>query len=289
MGRKAISMILLVLLAVLLIAVGSITFYFLVGPKVKEQAPSTSTTPKPTTPKPALYVFNVEIDKFLYEDGELYMRLKISGEVDLKERINISGISGVHDYWFGRIDVTLPDGSEGKLFESENHTNIFTTFLQIPGTMFVDVNLPLEWYEKHPLEGLYNVTVWLAGPYENRTVIFEKTFNLKMALNATVSPTTWQSWEENVTTTVTNTGDLPLVFHDVSMITDAGRVIGWICQSCERIVIMPGETKQLVGTPTMAGEDIKEELAGKTLKVNFVLGIIGAVQQFSVPANVNFP
>ena len=140
--------------------------------------------------------------------------------------------------------------------------------------------------------GAYDVTVWLKGPYENRTVLYKKVFNLTMALTATVSPTTWGSWEENVTITVVNTGDVPLIVEGVGMVMpDTGNSIGLISAPTAKqgiLVIMRGETKAWVGTPEMFG-DSKIYLSGKTLKIDFCLDVAGAPQQFVVTENITFP
>lgn len=282
MDRKAIGKTATVVIVVLAVAAGSAAFYFFTG--IKGGGPG---APPSTTSSP--YVSNVEIDKYLYEEEELYMRLKISGEVDVRDRVEING---VYDWWFGRINVTLPDGTQAELFLPEDHTSLLTQFRQISGTLTVDVYLPWEWYEQHCLEGAYRVTVWLNGPYENRTVLYEKVFNLKMALTATVSPTSWKSWEENVTITVSNTGDIPLILRCVGMeISGTGTVIGWIYAPTPGhgiLVVMPGETKTWTGLPTMAG-DFKENLSGKTLQVDFVLDIAGAPRRFATTTNISFP
>ncbi|MCL7385662.1 MAG: hypothetical protein LZ158_04805 [Thaumarchaeota archaeon] len=281
MGRKAISKIAIAMVAVLAVVVVSIAFYLFSGTESGGQGPKPGTTPG------TVYVSNVEIERYLYEDEGLYMRLKISGEADLRGPVNINGVYGL---WFGRITVMLPDGSQGQLLQPEDHTEFFTQFLQIPGTITVDVLLPWEWYERHPLEGAYNVTVWLIGPHESRIVLFKKIFDLKMALHASVSPTAWKSWEENLAITVTNKGNVPLILQGVGMET-SGTVIGWIyVPSLEQriLVVMPGETKTYVGTPTIVG-DFKEILSGKTLQVDFVLDIAGAPRRFAVTTKVSFP
>lgn len=281
MDRKAIGKTAIAVLVVLAVAAGSAAFYLLAGIKGGPGAPPSTTS--------RLYVSNVEIDGFLFEEEELYMRLKISGEVDVRDRVEINGVYG---WWFGRINVTLPDGTPARLFPPEDHTSILTQFRQISGTLTVDVNLPWEWYERHCLEGVYKVAVWLKGPYENRTVLYEKAFNLKMALTATVSPTIWRSWEENVTITVSNKGDIPLILQGVGMeISGTGTVIGWIFAPTPKqriLVVMPGETKTWTGLPTVIG-DFKKNLSGKTLQVDFVLGIAGAPRRFATTANISFP
>jgi len=74
-------------------------------------------------------------------------------------------------------------------------------------------------------------------------------------------------------------------------ITETGTVIGWIfTPTLEQgiLVVMPGETKTWVGKPTMVG-DFKKVLSGKTLQVDFVLGIAGAPRRFAATTNVRFP
>ncbi|MEM3161479.1 MAG: hypothetical protein QW056_00625 [Candidatus Bathyarchaeia archaeon] len=236
------------------------------------------------------YVSDVLISGFVYtEDGDLFMRLKIHGEADLREPLTING---VHGFWFGRISVRLPDGRQTQVFEPGDYINVFTQFLELSGEKVVDVYLPTSWHENPCLEGSYNVTVFLKGPYGNVTVLFHKNFNLKMTLTSTVTPTTWDSWDENVTLSITNTGDVPVILQGVGMeLRETRTVIGWInapTLESRILVIMPGETKTWMGTATMASE-FKEELAGKTLTVDFVMDIAGAPRRFAVTSNVSFP
>jgi parallel beta-helix repeat protein len=286
MDCKAIGRIAFVVLLTVVVASGSVAFYLFTGIGRGGQGSASGTMP--STPS-NLYVSTVEIDRYLYEDEGLYMRLKIRGEVDVRDRVEINGVYG---WWFGRVTVVLPDGSQAQLLQPEDHTSFFTQFLQIPGTLIVDISLPWDWYEHHCLEGAYNVTIWLKGPYENYAVLYKKVFNLKMALTAAASPTTWKSWDENVTITVANRGDIPLIVRGVGMeISRTGTVIGWIYTPTleQRIlVVMPGETKTWIGTPTIAG-DFKENLSGKTLQVDFVLDIAGAPRRFAATANISFP
>lgn len=236
------------------------------------------------------HVSDVLIMGFIYTaDGELYMRLKIRGEAHLREPITING---THGFWFGRVSVRLPDGRETLLFEPGDYVNAFIQFLELRGEKELDVYLPTEWYENPYLEGTYNVTVFLKGPYYNVSVLFHRDFNLKMALTGAVTPAKWRSWEENVTIVITNTGDVPVILKGVGMeLAGTGTVIGWVYAPTVEsrvLVVMPGETKTWTGTPTMAG-DFKERLAGKTLQVNFTLDIVGAPRLFAVTLNVTFP
>ncbi|MCX8177570.1 MAG: hypothetical protein N3F10_04645 [Candidatus Bathyarchaeota archaeon] len=236
------------------------------------------------------YISDVSISGFVYtEDGDLFMRLKILGEADLREPITING---VHGFWFGRISVRLPDGRQTQTFEPGDYVNVFNHFSVLSGEKMVDVYLPTQWHENPCLEGVYNVTVFLKGPYNNVTVLFHKDFNLKMSLTAIVAPAIWDSWEENVTIRITNTGDVPVILQGVGMeLAETRRVIGWAYAPTMEgriLVVMPGEAKTWIGITTMAGY-AKEELAGKTLQVDFVLDIAGAPRRFAATLNVSFP
>jgi len=281
MNKKINKVIIFLLIIVLLIAVISLYNTNIFRENISR------TTPQSTSP-PSLYVSNAEINKFLYEDEDLYMRLKISGEVDLREPVNINGVYG---QWIGYIDMRFPDGSRAKLLKPENHEDLAAQFLQIPGKLIVDVYIPTQWYNTHYLEGSYNITIWLQGPYNNRTILYMKIFSLRMALTTTISPATWRIWGENITITITNIGDLPLILRGVAMeIPGTETVIGLInSNSSKPIIIMRGETKQWIGTPTIFSE-FKEELAGKTLQINFVLDIAGAPpKRFIETTNIIFP
>ncbi|MGP3667024.1 MAG: hypothetical protein ACKD6N_07570 [Candidatus Bathyarchaeota archaeon] len=275
-------MIILLVALVAVISAVAVIFYFSTQHEIGQ---GWSGTPSRQGP----YVSNVVISRFVYTDEGLYMRLKIYGEADLREPMTING---VHGFWFGRVSVRLPDGRQAQLLEPEDHTKFFTHFNRIPGELAVDVYLPTIWHENPCLEGIYNVTVFLKGPYENITVLFHRDFNLKMALNATVSPNTWKSWEQNITIRITNTGNVPVILQGVGMeMSQTGTVIGWVYASTpeDRImVIMPGESVTWIGTPTMAG-NFREELAGKTLPVDFVFDIAGARTRFAATLNVRFP
>ncbi len=277
MKKAIVAVLVIILAAVALVAL------FLLKPPQEHSGPSPGQGTSP-------HVSDVSIDGFVYTtDGDLFMRLKICGEADLREPITING---VHGFWFGRISVRLPDGRQTQIFEPGDYVNVFTQFLELSGEKVVDVHLPTMWYENPCLEGVYNVTVFLKGPYDNVTVLFHEDFNLKMALTASVAPADWRSWGENITIKITNTGDVPVILQGVGMeLTGTGTVIGWIYAHTleSRILsVMPGETKTWTGAPTMAG-DFKEELAGETLQVDFVLDIAGAPRRFAVTLNTSFP
>jgi hypothetical protein len=282
-AKKAVgALLILVLAAILAVAVGSGIYLAKHGKGAEKPSPTT----KPSISQ-GPYISNVEIEKFLYENDELYMRLKITGYANLTDNININGVYGS---WFGRVTVKLPDGSEAELLHSGDHTTVFTQFSEIPRTLTIYAFLPTEWYEQHNLEGEYNISVWLQGPYENRTSLFEKSFDLTISLEVKISPTSWNSWEEPITLTITNKGSLPVVWDGSVSLQKAGIDIGSISAQKEgaRIVIMPGETKRITATATIS-EIHKKDLGGQTLPIDFIIFIVGKAQPAKITETISFP
>ncbi|ADV65565.1 hypothetical protein [Desulfurococcus mucosus] len=256
---------------VLLIAIvlsASAVLYLLAAPK--GSGPGVSPHPTPLQP----YISNITLEGFLYVGGDLYMRLKVYGDVDLRDTD-----------WIGVFKVWLPDGrEEERIHEAGDYASISDTFRLLRGVKTIDVYIPTKWYEEPRLEGAYNITVFLYGPYQNRTMLFTRILNLRMALTARISPTTWRSWDENITVTVTNTGDVPVILYGVG-IEHSGTLIGRIRGPSE-VVIMPGETKDYAGVLEV---DEKTYYAGKTIQVDFPLSIVGASQRFTITQTVSFP
>lgn len=287
------------LIAVILITLSVVAgvALFLMMPAAPPATPTTPTThttpttPKPTTPpagsaKPEIR--DVVPEGFVFVDNELYWRIKILGEADLRDRITINGI---YSFWFGRIDVTLPDGRKALLYNPPDYVNVVTQFRTLSGEMVLDVHVPTAWYEKPCLEGTYRVTVWLSGPYENRTTLFDKSFYYEMNLKATISPTVWTSWNQSLKLAITNTGNMSLILGGGG-IRRAGTdtVIGhWTPTPPYPHVLTPGESKEISGPAEILYDDLKEALKGKTVAVDFVLGIVGAPREYVITMNVTFP
>ncbi|MEM0014336.1 MAG: hypothetical protein QXX81_02080 [Zestosphaera sp.] len=222
---------------------------------------------------------------FVLVDGEVYWRVKVLGTVDLRDKIEING---VYAFWFGRFKVTLPDGREQtRLFMPGDYVNIVRDFRYIREEMTLDVYIPTNWYENPCLEGTYRFVVWLQGPYENRSLLFDKSFVYKMNLKANISPTELRSWSENLKLSLTNTGDVPLILQGVGIErTGTGTVVGWVLVPEE--IIMPNESKELTA-PVQILNDFREEFKGKTITVDFVLNVVAAPQRYAITADVRFP
>lgn len=194
------SLLILVVLE-LLITLSVVLYFYQGGP-----TPSTTTTLHTTqtttmlvsTPLTTSTLFQPVItgvvsEGFVFLDGELYWRIRIYGEVDVRERVNISG---VYDWWVGRSDEVLPSGESTSIFEPPDYSTIAETFRYISGSTIRDAYIPTEWFEEPCLEGEYRVGIWLQGPYDNKTILFNKTFEFKMLFNTSITPTTWSSWSE---------------------------------------------------------------------------------------------
>lgn len=243
---------------------------------------SPTSTAAPVQPR----VTDIVSEGFVFVDDELYWRIKILGEVDLRDKIEING---VYSFWFGRFNITLPDGSpQDRIYKPGNYEEIVSQFIYLPGTMTLDIYIPTEWWEKICLEGVYRVVVWLKGPYNNYTVLFDKSFTFKMALNASITPNRWPSWSGPLKLEIDNTGDVPLILNGVGIeLTGTETVIGWLAPTL-RETVMPGESKTLEAQVQILS-DFMEELRGKTRTVDFVLNIVGAPRRYAITIDVEFP
>lgn len=259
---------------------------------ISTTASTTSIPPTTPTTTPTSYIqpriTDVTSEGFVYveEEREIYWRFKISGEVDLRDKIEINGIYG---WWFGRINVTLPNEEDTRVHEPPDYTNIVTSFRYLSGSKIFDAYvLDVDaWWEKSFLDGTYRIVVWLKGPYENRSVLLDKNFVFRMAFNASITPTAWTSWDENLRLTITNTGDVPLFLQGVGIErSGTGTVIGQVLTPEE--IIMSGETREIVAPVQIFG-DFKEEFKGKNITLDFLLSFAGARQIYKVTLNVRFP
>lgn len=270
--------------------VGGVIAYFSLS-TTPAPNPSTTTTPT-TTPVSSSQprITDITSEGFVVIDEEIYWRIKIYGEVDLR---NYTVINGVYGHWVGRIDVVHPGGKEVLLFKPSNYVDVVTWFGYLSGVMVLDAWVyGWSWSESPWPEGTYELIVWLKGPYENRTTLFKKSFNLSMNLEASMTPTAWKSWNETLKFVIMNKGDVPLIVEgaSISLVRDSGilDLIGWWEQKPSVEIIMPGQTKELVG-PILIREEYKEGLRGRTATVKITLGIVSAPREYSTTANVTFP
>ncbi|MDM7276015.1 MAG: hypothetical protein P3X22_007895 [Thermoprotei archaeon] len=275
----------LLLVAVLLIImiVAGIAYYLAVT-----QAPVTPTTTAP----PSRYqprITDITSLGFLVIDDEIYWRFNITGDVDLRDMIEING---VHGHWFGLLKVILPNGEHADIFEPPNYTDIAGRgILYLSGSKLFDA-LAFRigaWWEKKWLDGAYKVEFWLLGPYENKTMLFSKSFNFRMAFNISIAPTVWTSWSENLKITIANVGDVPIVFENLGItLSGTGTTIGHSSPTYSPHIIMPGETKEII-VPIEILESYREALKGKEATLDFKLGIAGASPKHIVTLNIQFP
>jgi len=273
------------LLAVLLIVlgvVGAFVAYFILTPTTT-LSPGTTSTPTTTSVSPGQpRVSNITSEGFvIVEDSEVCWRVRIYGEVDLR---NITTINGVTGHWFGRINVTHPAGNEILLFEVGDYVNVFTQFSYLSGSKVLDACV-LYWTWEGEIwpEGTYEVILWLYHSPGIYTTLFEKTFNLKMNFEVNITPTTWDQWNETLKLTIKNTGDVPLFVGagDIYLVSNPDVLIGWWGgQGYE--VILPKQTKELA-EPVLIRSDYVEYLSGKTATVRIT------ILTTNITINVSFP
>lgn len=251
--------------------------------------PSTHTvTVSPTSPAGPIQprITDIVPEGFVFVDDELYWRIKIFGEADLRNKIEING---VYSFWFGRFNITLPDGSlQDRIHEPGNYVDIVSNFRYIPGVMTLDIYIPTKWWETICLEGVYRVVVWLKGPYNNYTVLYSKNFTYRFSPSISFKPTRWSSWNEAIEFKVDNRGDIPLIIHGGDFVlSGTDTVIGWWALPSETIV-MPGESRVLKASIEILS-DFREWLRGKTRAVDINIEITGAPRRYTITTDIEFP
>ncbi|MCS7108281.1 MAG: hypothetical protein RMH77_05455 [Sulfolobales archaeon] len=263
---------------------------------VRPTAPSTSTTPTqtpsptptpPSTTTPSLKITNVTfVEWIINEHREVCWRFRITGEVDLRERVTINGVYG---NWLGRIHVILPNGELAMIFDPPNYDTDVSRFKYLSGTKTYDACvLDLDaWWGKSYLSGTYRISVILHGPYENRSVLFDKNFTYLMKANVTIAPTEWSTWNQSLLLSIVNTGDVPLVLQGVGIV-QSGTSTSLGTVKISEVVVMSGKLKN-INASIQVFDYTKENFRGKSVPVDFVLSFAGADQPYKVAMNVTFP
>ncbi|MEM4788840.1 MAG: hypothetical protein QXM55_04885 [Ignisphaera sp.] len=247
-----------------------------------------TTTVSPSSPLPPTQPIITDIisEGFVFVDEDLYWRIKILGEADLRNKIEING---VYSHWFGRLNVTLPNGdTQDRIHIVGNYVDIVSQFTYLSKEMTLDIYIPTKWWEKICLEGIYSVVVWLKGPYNNYTILFSKNFTHIFSFNAIFKPTKWSTWNETIEIEVNNTGDIPLIISGGGFVlSGTDTVIGWWNQPSE-IIVMPGEFKVIRGSIDILSS-FREEFKGKTKTIDIYIDVIGAPMRYTITTSIEFP
>jgi hypothetical protein len=278
-----------VIIVIVLGLVGGALVYFMFS-TTNTLSPRTSPTPTVTTTSPTQpKVSDVISGGFVVVgDDEVCWRIKIYGEVDLRDKVTVNGIYGV---WFGRINVTHPGREEVLLYEPGNYADVLTQFFYLSGTKVLDACVHYWTWDESPWpEGIYRVVVWLYHSPGIYVTLFEKSFNFTMNLKASVSPTTWRRWNETLRLTIANTGSVPIYIMGGSIYLEENPnlVIGWWQQTPPTDIVLPGQTKELVG-PALVRDEFVENLRGRVATVKMVLGILTAQREYSIVTDIRFP
>ncbi|MEM2158062.1 MAG: hypothetical protein QXO72_03490, partial [Sulfolobales archaeon] len=223
---------------------------------------------------------------WVINDREVCWRFRVSGEVDLRDRIEINGVYG---NWIGRFQVKLPNGENALIFESPNYNIDVSQFGYLSGSRTLDACvLDLDaWWGKSLLEGTYTASIVLYGPYENRSILFSRNYTYTANLNISVAPTVWNSWNQSIVIQIVNTGDVPLILQGIGIEhSGTGTGIGFTQISEE--VIMPGESKSVAAT-VQTFDYVRENFKGKSASLDFNLNFAGINRVFKVVTDVTFP
>jgi len=258
-----------VYVAVLSIAIILLTALYLIN----VNAPNTGITGSPssrTEPGSKLYVSNISIVRFNIIDSDLYMRIRVYGYLNLHDKVTVNNVYG---FWFGFLRVTLPYGEDTLIYDPGNYVDVVKQILEVNGTRDFDVYLPLRG-DKPGLDGVYNISFYLIGPYGNVSVLYQKQFNLTASSRIAIYPVNMSSWDETVNITITNTGDLPLFFSGAGLIMPETRnsLGGFepINYTNAEIIVMPGETGSWIGK-LYVFRDLRYLVAGKTVDLIMII------------------
>jgi len=215
------------------------------------------------------------------------MRIRVHGYLNLHDEITVNNIPG---FWFGVLEITLPYGEKALLFNPGDYVNVVMQILELNGSRDFDVYLPLSG-DKPGLDGVYNVSFYLKGPYGNISMLYRGQFNLTASCEISVNPVNMSSWDEVVYVTINNTGDLPLFFTGAGLLmADTLNSIGGfepLNYSNACIIVMPGETKTWIGKLSVFNS-LRYLVAGKT--VDLVLSIdFGTRRSYHERITLSFP
>jgi len=237
---------------------------------------------------PAPYISNITIMGFHVKDGELYMRLRVYGYVYLRDKVSING---VYDFWFGVLKVILPYGEEALLYDPGNYVDVVMNVNEIYGSRDFDAELPLSG-DKPGLDGLYNITFYLKGPYDNVSILYQKTVNLTILFKISISPTNISTWNETMRVTINNTGDLPVILDGVGLAYPIPNgtigVIEPLNYSDPGLIVMPGESSTWIGRLNI-DSDMRIYVAGKTLQIYINTYPFTANRFFTETITMSFP
>lgn len=262
--------------------------YYLSAP-ISPVAPSPTPPTAPattTTGHPQPRVFGVSPLGFVYVGREVYWRLNVSGEIDLREKVEIDGTYGS---WFAVINVTLPNGRVTDLFSPSDYASILGSFSYLSGSRVLDAFVldADAWWEESFIDGEYRVVVWLRGPYGSKAVLFDKTFAYAANFSISVAQTRWSSWDERFRISIANTGDVPLLLQGIGMeLSNTGTVIGWM--HAPEVLIEPGGSREVEARAEVL-EDYRALLKGKTASLDLRIVFAGVRQPSRATLSVEFP
>lgn len=295
--KKALYTSIVVLILVMVVTLMFINQYRGVQRQPTSPAQNTSSE-SPQTSVADMAVYNITSEGFHIVDEIVYIRFKVWGYVDLREKREINGVYGT---WSGFVTVIVPNGIDVWVFTPPDYSVGRNHFTHITGSVEYDAPVydlrggsPSVTHPQSPLNGTYKVTVWLSGPYDEkigdypRVVLMEKNFTYTFKASVELKPLKWSSWDQEVVVTVVNEGDTPLFFTGGSvLIHGVNTVVGWLSIWEDYVPIEVGGSRD-VATKLTFLEDYKTDYEGKTKQVD-VLFHFKTVSFINVTYTIEFP
>lgn len=243
-------------------------------------------------------IYDIVSEGFHIVDEIVYIRFKVWGYVDLREKREINGIYGI---WSGFISVAVPNGIEVWVFTPPNYYIGRNYFTNITGSAEYDAPVydlrggsPSVTHPQSTLNGTYKVTVWLSGPYDEKTgsypkvVLMEKNFTYTFKAKVELDSLKWSSWDQEVLITVVNEGNVPLFFTGGSLLIHGlNTVIGWLIIDENYIPVEINGTRNIV-TKLLFLEDYKPDYRGLMKQVD-VLFYFKTVSFINLTYTIEFP
>ncbi|MEM4776920.1 MAG: hypothetical protein QXP40_01420 [Desulfurococcaceae archaeon] len=281
--KKVIGIVVLVFIVLLIVSLMFITQYS--GVIRSSTTPSsTSSSTGLTNTSTKLAVYDIIPIGFNIVDEIVYLRFRIIGEVDLREKMEINGVYGD---WIGFIEFIVPNNVKTWVFTPPDYYTGRNTFKYILGTVDYDAPIydlrggsPSTTHPQSPLNGTYIVRILLNGPYSEergeytKVLLMEKKFTYMFNVSINLHTLNWSSWDQDINITIINEGEVPVFFKGGAVLVHGvNTVIGWFTIEDPYIPVDVNQSKNIV-VKLVFLDDYKSSYEGETRDVDLLFEFI---------------
>lgn len=294
---RRIIIVVLVLITIIIVLILSFTQHGGVSPSSTNESPSTSSTSL-TNATAKLAIHDIVPQGFHIVDETVYLRFKIVGEVDLRNKLEINGVYGS---WTGFIKFIAPNGVETWIFTPPDYYTGRDTFNYLVGSVEYDAPVydlrggsPSATHPQSSLNGTYVVKVLLSGPYDEergeytKVLLMEKRFNYTFKVSINLHTLNWSSWSQDVDIHVINEGDVPVFFTGAAVsVHGVDTIIGWLTIQDQYVPIDINQSRNTVAKLVFL-DDYKPDYEGKVKQVD-ILFEFKTVSYINMTFTIDFP